>query len=41
MAGREISERRIETSKRIARPLKLTRSLRRNQIKLLCSEIIH
>ena len=39
MARRETNERRIETSRRIAQPLKLTRSLSRDKIKLLCSEI--
>ena len=39
MARREPSERRIETSRRMARPLKLSRNLERNQIKLVCSEI--
>jgi predicted nucleotidyltransferase len=39
MARREPSERRIESSRRVAKPLMLTRSLARNQIKLLCSEI--
>jgi len=39
MARRESSERRIETTRRIPQPLKLTRGLARNQIKLLCSEI--
>lgn len=39
MARREPSERRIETSRRTAQPPKPTRSLARNQIKLLCSEI--
>jgi len=39
MARREPSERRIESSRRVAKPLTLNRSLARNQIKLLCSEI--
>jgi len=39
MARREPSRRRIESSRRVAPSLTLTRSLARNQIKLLCSEI--
>jgi predicted nucleotidyltransferase len=39
MARRKPIEIRIETPRRRAQPLKLTRSLPRNQIKLLCSEI--
>lgn len=39
MARHEPSERRIKNSRRIGQPLKLTPSLTRNQIRLLCNEI--